>query len=531
MRNRIAVAGWVMSLAVAGGGCTAISTVTTTSAATTTAPMDTTTIETTTTTLVPLRVGAVAGWEGRRVGSVCLRVTQSYPQVPGYQYDLGSVLNELLTPSGVTVLAADGDCDAVLDVQMSLEGRSAEYIGIGTIYSGMLRHFDMTLSATEHEALTFEHLTDTTPSQLASSTGPRTPEQFVDFYADVWAGVALQGLMQFWGPAVAIEAMRSETYRLDAYPLLCDLGEFAPGECPASEYGVWRAWFDGSQGAGAPDDVTDPLPSAGQPGAVTCTGCPQIGGITDFTPDVGKATTLTLAGTVIGADGSGTFFIDDGRGHSVGGLVPVDDGGAFEVTVPLFCGEQSVKLVWQNGAGTSGVVLHPLSGACTAAALQVTLTWDGQGDDFELHLIREGGRINDRTDDGSTSNDCTWNTCISSSPDWGVIGSSDDDPVKDIDDTGSFGPENIRLEQPEPITYTVMVEHWGSGSPDADGKVTINVEGGDVLTVPITDLAPHWVVTVATIEFPSGTITPIGKKYDCNDEWGFNGGCGAVVPS
>lgn len=210
--------------------------------------------------------------------------------------------------------------------------------------------------------------------------------------------------------------------------------------------------------------------------------------------------------------------------------MPLDDAGAFEVTVPLFCGEQSVTLAWQNDAGTSGVVLHPIGGACTAAALQVTLTWDGLGDDFELHLIREGGRINDRTEDGSGSNDCTWNTCIHSSPDWGVIGSADDDPVKDIDDTGSFGPENIMLRQPESITYTVMVEHWGSGSADADGEVTINIEGGQALTLPITNLAPHWVVTVATIEFPSGTIIPIGEQYDCSDEWGVNGGCGAALP-
>ena len=275
--------------------------------------------------------------------------------------------------------------------------------------------------------------------------------------------------------------------------------------------------------------VTDPLPSVDQPGAVTCSGCPEIEGITDFAPDVGEATTLSLTGTVVGADGNGVFFVDDGRGHTVAGHFP-NDGGEFEVTVPLFCGEQSVKLAWQNDAGTSGVVVHPVSSACTTAAVQVTLTWDALGNDFELHLIREGGRINDRTDDGSMSNDCTWNTCIGSSPDWGVIGSLDDDPTKDIDDTGSFGPENITLRQPESITYTVMVEHWGSGSADADGEVTINVENGEMLTVPITDLAPHWVVIVATIEFPSGTITVIGERYDCNDEWGVNGGCGAALP-
>ena len=284
----------------------------------------------------------------------------------------------------------------------------------------------------------------------------------------------------------------------------------------------------GSDAAAGP---TDPIPTADQPGPVTCDGCPEVQGITDFAPDVGTATVLTFTGKVVGAAEVGTFFVDDDRGHFVGGPIPLEDDGSFEVTLPLFCGEQTVKLAWRNDAGWSGVVVRPTSSACSAAALRVTLTWDDLGNDFELHLVRQGGRINDRTDDGSTSNDCTWNTCIHASPDWGVLGSSADDPVKDIDDTGSFGPENIRLQQPEPITYTVIVEHWGNGSPDADGKVIINVEGGEVLTVPITDLVPRWVVTVATIDFPSGTITPVGDKYDCNAEWGFNGGCGAALPS
>lgn len=530
MWKRVATAVPGVLLAIASTGCTSVATVATTSPAATTLPVTTTVIETTTTSLTPLRVGDVEEWDGFRVGSLCLRVTQSYPQVPDYLYDFESMLRELLSPSGVVVLAEGADCDAVLDVQMSLEGRPAEYAQIGTVYSGMLRRLDMSLTAAGHEPLSFEHLRDSAPNELASSSEPRTPEQFLEHYADVWPRIALEGLMQFWGPAVAIEAVRSETYRLDAHSELCEFFEFAAGECPSSEYGAWRAWYDGHQGSGAVGGVADPLPSAGDPGVVACDGCPVIEGITDFAPMVGQATTLTLTGTVTGADGSGTFFLDDGRGHSVGGRVPLEDGGAFEVTVPLFCGEQSLKLAWQNGAGTSGVVLRPVREACTASALRVTLTWDDQGDDFELHLIRQGGRINDRTDDGSTSNDCTWTTCIGSSPDWGVIGSPDDDPLKDIDDTGSFGPENITLDRPEPITYTVMVEHWGSGSDQADGEVTINIEGGQALKVPITNLASHWVVTVATVDFPSGVITPIGEQYDCRDEWGAHGGCGAALP-
>ncbi|MFZ1489449.1 MAG: hypothetical protein WAS51_05865 [Ilumatobacteraceae bacterium] len=274
--------------------------------------------------------------------------------------------------------------------------------------------------------------------------------------------------------------------------------------------------------------LSDPLPDASEPGLVECDGCTEVSGITDFTPDVGEATTLTLAGTVSGTEGTGTFFVEDASGHSLGGRVPTETDGSFAVTVPLFCGEQTVKLAWENDAGSSGAVLRPATGACTSASLRVTLTWDDLGDDFELHLVREGGAINDRTDDGSYSNDCTWTTCIGSSPDWGVLGDASDDPVKDIDDTGSFGPENIILTNPEPITYTVLVEHWGNGSPDADGEVIVNVEGGQVVAVPITDLAPKWVVTVATVEFPAGVVTTVDERYDCTGEW--SGGCAAALP-
>jgi hypothetical protein len=285
---------------------------------------------------------------------------------------------------------------------------------------------------------------------------------------------------------------------------------------------------------GSPGDtvsgLVDPLPAATAAGAVTCRGCPEVTGITDFAPDVADGTTLSLSGVAGGAVGDGTFHVVSSTGQSVGGPIPTDPDGSFDLTVPLFCGDQLVKLAWQNTAGTAGVVFTPTTGSCSATSLRITLTWDDLGDDFELHLVRAGGTINDRTDDGSGSNDCTWNTCIHDTPDWGVSGDPSDDPVKDIDDTGSYGPENITLTNPEPITYTVLVEHWGPGDPGADGEVIINVAEGDTVAVPVTDLPTEWVAVIAAIEFPAGTITPIGERYDCTAEWGFNGGCGATLP-
>ena len=157
------------------------------------------------------------------------------------------------------------------------------------------------------------------------------------------------------------------------------------------------------------------------------------------------------------------------------------------------------------------------------ADLAVTVFWDDAGLDWELHLVKPGGQINDSVN----LTDCTWTTCISSSPDWGVIGDAFDDPHKDIDDVDTQGPERIWMANPENGTFTVMVEHWGSGSAESDGYVTI-LAGGVEHMVEMQNLASHHVWTVATIEMPAGTVTTSTETYDCNASWA--GGCTAAIP-
>jgi uncharacterized protein YfaP (DUF2135 family) len=178
-----------------------------------------------------------------------------------------------------------------------------------------------------------------------------------------------------------------------------------------------------------------------------------------------------------------------------------------------------VKLVWNNGMCPLVLVYAVDRSTCVTADITATVQWDDVGLDWELHLIRPGGQIN-------TSNDCTWTTCISSSPDWGVAGDTADNPHKDIDDTGTYGPENIWLAGPETGRYTVMVEHWGAGAPSA-GFVTLNV-GGQVYTVSITGLVSHHVWTAATIDWPAGTVTTSQNDYDCTATWAS--GCTAAIP-
>lgn len=278
----------------------------------------------------------------------------------------------------------------------------------------------------------------------------------------------------------------------------------------------------GADETGGPSNdsgAEDPAPECNTPGECTCEGCPSSELPTD---DIlaGNATVWTFSGTVIDAAGDGEFYIEGPDGQTFGGTIPTDESGGFSFTTPLFCGEQLVKCVWSNDAGEYVLVTRVITEDCIEPDIRVSLTWDDLGDDFELHLVRPGGQIN-------TEDDCTWTTCVGSGPDWGVEGDASDDPRKDVDNTGAYGPENIFLAGPEEGTYTVLVEHWSSGDPMAPGEVTFNVNG-ETTVVSIDALAPQEVWTAGTIEWPSGAVTTSTEIYDCADEW--SSGCTAALP-
>lgn len=311
-------------------------------------------------------------------------------------------------------------------------------------------------------------------------------------------------------------------------------------------------------GAGAPA-VMDPAPAFNTPGEYGCSGCPDSAE-TMFELDLGAVTSHTFSGAVTGAMGDGKFYVvkslsptgstsdggvvdaagadaagsidgagSDGSGASSGpterieGPIPTAADGSYSFTAPLFCGDQLVKLVWSNPNGTYVIVYHVITSSCVDADIRVTVTWDALGRDWELHLIKPGGRINDPV------TDCTWNTCIGTPPDWGVIGDPTDDPKKDVDNTGAYGPENILLSKPENGRYYVMVEHWGAGDPASSGEVILNIKG-QVTTVSIHGLAPQHVWTAATIDWNDGawTVTTSTSIYDCTADW--SGGCRAMLP-
>jgi hypothetical protein len=108
-----------------------------------------------------------------------------------------------------------------------------------------------------------------------------------------------------------------------------------------------------------------------------------------------------------------------------------------------------------------------------------------------------------------------------------VPGDPSDDPTKDVDNVGNFGPENIYLSGLETGTYHVMVEHWGGGDPGSTGEVMIQL-GGQTYRRVYSGLASRNVWLAATIRWPDGVVTFSDEVFDCNGNW--SGGCDAQLP-
>jgi hypothetical protein len=218
------------------------------------APTTTSAPAPTTTKPAPLTAGPIAAWGGTAVKVACLTIDQENPQVPGYAYPVADWVNQMLGPVGVTTVGPDQPCDATLDVSMYMEGRPFDFdFGGGpvTVYAGVLRHFDLNLNAPGQPAVTgFSNRTDTCgPSDsacYATSNDPRSPQEFLDHYADVFRNFTLNGLVQVWGAPVGIEALRDPSLTFVADQALRDFsGLGRPGTPPSPEgYDGWRQWYE-----------------------------------------------------------------------------------------------------------------------------------------------------------------------------------------------------------------------------------------------------------------------------------------------
>lgn len=275
-------------------------------------------------------------------------------------------------------------------------------------------------------------------------------------------------------------------------------------------------------------EIVDPCIGMDTPGEYAVDGGPDIelpeGYLFDLELDNQPTYTLasTATGPVAGNEGNGTWYLKRTNGQEGvnGGEIATDAYGDFSVTFPTFCEEQLLKASWENEVGRYCLVHSVNNINCEEGDIKVTLSWGAGVYDLELHLIRDGGQINN-LDSGDS--DCTWTNM---NPDWGVYGDTSDNPSKDADWTGDNGIENITLPNPENIVYHVMVEYWASGVA-ADASVVFNVE--DHTTVAqISGLVPYEVWYVGTINWPERSVTLLDQITDCSGDW--SGGCQMDIP-
>ena len=265
-------------------------------------------------------------------------------------------------------------------------------------------------------------------------------------------------------------------------------------------------------------EFTDPADCPGCPGAFQG---PSSLDVPMLAPD---ATTVPINGVAAGATRCDWYVIGGSCGvtHGVAASDP-DSADRFSATLPVFCGTNVIRIVCSNAAGSRVLVRRLMGTQCAGRDLRLTLSWDDQGRDMELHLVRPGGHLN------NPAEDCTWFTCDPPLDlPWGTDATQH--PHKDVDNTQTFGPENIYLEHAAPGVYHVFVEYWGSGNPSTN-FVDVTIHEATVARLMRPMLAVHQVWHVGTVSFPDGLFSPIDRVIDCAMSWHMTTmGCDLPLP-
>ncbi len=221
------------------------------------------------------------------------------------------------------------------------------------------------------------------------------------------------------------------------------------------------------------------------------------------------STTLNILGGITDTENDGYWALLDADGFARSQGVLSNVGGRYEQLLPIFCGSQQLAVFFDNANGRAFHMTDVTRTECTEPSIRVKLSWDIDITDVDLHLLRPGGTFMDNGDALRIGTDCFF---ANRNPDWGEAGNAEDDPYLDVDDVDGFGPENIFLEPGENGTYTVVVHYYSDdGEGPSNAWVEVFIEGGRAAAFGPERLSATGVQwNVCTIDWPGGTVTPIG---------------------
>jgi hypothetical protein len=212
------------------------------------------------------------------------------------------------------------------------------------------------------------------------------------------------------------------------------------------------------------------------------------------------------AGGTTNSTVNGYWFVVVGGTLRAWGVVSVA-AGAYEATIPLFCGGQAIVYRFDNNSGQSFWAARVTLSGCSTELFRAQLTWDtGSLDtlnsDIDLHLVRPGGSTN-------TSNDCYYANC-KSGLEWGATGPAGD-PYLDVDNVVGYGPENITIGSgPESGTYRVIVRNFsGIAGTHATVKLYFNGVEQARYTSQVLDVPNNTYWTVANVDIQNQVITAV----------------------
>jgi hypothetical protein len=183
------------------------------------------------------------------------------------------------------------------------------------------------------------------------------------------------------------------------------------------------------------------------------------------------------------------------------------------------------QLVVTNTQGTQSLPCTQTIEAIPNENFRIELFWQFSGDDQDLHLLEANngsGVAGSLTTDG----DCYYGNCVTGGwgggLDWGVTGTTADDPTLDIDDIPGTGPENINIQAPAAAAqyqgwYKVVVHDYPGSVYASPNPCTINIylNGALVNTYTFNQISESDYYYVAKIQWPTGQVVACNGLGGC----------------